>query len=215
MAIQNPFLQHSWVIGILIAVVVLRALLGSPVIKGHLGERWLRSVAARRLDRKLYHALHDVTLPTSRGSSQIDHLFVSVYGLFVVETKNMSGRIFGREHEPRWTQKLGRSHVFPNPIQQNHGHCKAVIELLGLPPERIHSVVCFVGDARFGTAMPPEVTRRGGCIRYIKSLRTPVFTPTEVARILADIERLRLPPGTQTRRQHIASVKARRARRAR
>lgn len=68
-----------------------------------------------------YVRFHDVMLPTPDGTTQIDHVFVSRFGVFVVETKNMAGWIFGSERGRRWTQVLpgGRKTSFQNPLRQN------------------------------------------------------------------------------------------------
>jgi len=62
---------------------------------GHIRE--LSNNCDCRLDGHTYRRLHNVTLNTPDGATQIEHVFLSVYGIFVLETKNMSGWIFGRE----------------------------------------------------------------------------------------------------------------------
>lgn len=66
---------------------------------------------------------------TQRGlprSSQIDHLVVSRYGLFVIETKNYKGWIYGGGHSEQWTQNIyGKKYSLYNPILQNAGHVRA------------------------------------------------------------------------------------------
>ena len=49
-----------------------------------------------------YVDLNNVTIRTRRGTTQIDHVIVSRYGVFVVETKNMSGWIFGTSAPGGW-----------------------------------------------------------------------------------------------------------------
>ena len=108
--------QLWWVFPLLIGV----ALLQSPWFKGLLGEWQVKTKARRKLPADTYHAFHDVTLVADTGSTQIDHLFVSPYGLFVVETKNYKGWIFGSAHSAQWTQTTGRyKHRFQNPLRQN------------------------------------------------------------------------------------------------
>lgn len=52
---------------------------------------------------------------------------VSPYGVFVIETRNMDGWIFGSEKQPVWTQKFPRkSFRFQNPLRQNYKHVKAI-----------------------------------------------------------------------------------------
>ena len=69
----------------------------SPKQKGARGER----LVAQRLRDGLpeeYRIMNDVYLPLPDGTTtQIDHIVVSQYGIFVVETKTYSGWIFGEE----------------------------------------------------------------------------------------------------------------------
>jgi hypothetical protein len=127
---------------------------------GWLGERRLRIATYFQLDRRSYHRFHDVLLRSPDGTTQIDHVVISAQGVFVIETKTMKGWIFGNERERNWTQKLRRrTFTFMNPLRQNYKHVKAVQEALDLAPEVIHSVVVFVGRAKFITLMPANVIR--------------------------------------------------------
>ena len=52
-----------------------------------------------------YYRLNNITLPLANGgSTQIDHIIVSVHGIFVIETKNYKGWIYGNEKQRQWTQ---------------------------------------------------------------------------------------------------------------
>lgn len=81
----------------LLPALLLLALLKSPWAKGHIGELWVRLFAHCKLDKTVYRRLHNVTLNTADGTTQIDHVFISPFGIFVLETKNMRGWIFGSE----------------------------------------------------------------------------------------------------------------------
>lgn len=78
----------------LIPLVILDSLAKSPWFKGIIGEFIVNLSAKLFMDKKQYHLIKNVTLPTEDGSTQIDHIIVSKYGVFVVETKNMKGWIF-------------------------------------------------------------------------------------------------------------------------
>lgn len=54
------------------------------------------------LDRRIYHDIHNVTVSVKDGTTQIDHVIISRFGIFVVETKNRSGLIYGRERDKNW-----------------------------------------------------------------------------------------------------------------
>jgi predicted RNA-binding Zn-ribbon protein involved in translation (DUF1610 family) len=147
-------------------------------------------------------------LPTEDGSTQIDHIIVSEYGVFVVETKNMKGWIFGSPNQKTWTQKIYKhSSKFQNPLHQNYKHVKTLESLLGLNDQQIHSVVVFVGDSTFKTDMPENVTYGKGYIRFIKSKTQPVLTDFEVKEITGKIETGRLTPSYKTNREHVKHVK--------
>jgi hypothetical protein len=145
----------------LIPLILLGALLKSSRVKGFIGELRVRLALRLRLDRATYRAVHDITLPTPDGTTQIDHVVVSRYGVFVIETKNMKGWIFGGERQAQWTQRIYRyTNRFQNPLLQNYTHVKALQALLDVPPETIQSVVSFVGDSRFKFAFSSASARR-------------------------------------------------------
>jgi restriction system protein len=161
--IIQAFAQAWWLFAIPAVLGVLFGLLALPAVKGYLGELLVRVSARMLLDRENYVPLHNVTLRTRDGTTQVDHVIVSPYGVFVIETKNMRGWIFGGEKQSQWTQKIFRKTFrFQNPLRQNYKHVRAVEEALRIPAETAHSVVVFVGGATFKTPMPENVTRGVG-----------------------------------------------------
>lgn len=205
--IVNEVLKALWWF---IPVALLISLLQSPWFKGTLGEAFVKLTAKLRLPADTYRPIHNVTLSTADGTTQIDHIVVSRFGIFVVETKNMRGWIFGRENQPRWTQKFHKtSFKFQNPLRQNYRHVKALEAALDVPAGAIHSVVAFVGDSRFKTPMPASVTRKSGYIRYIKSFRDPVLSEHEVVTAIAKIQSSRLEPSWKTHREHVKRLESR------
>ncbi len=149
----------------MIPLALLIGLLKTPWAKGHIGELLVRLFAHWQLDKQTYRRLHNVTLNTPDGTTQIDHVFLSPYGIFVLETKNMRGWIFGSEQQPQWTQKLYRRlFKFQNPLRQNYKHLKALEATLGVSAEHLHSVITFVGGSTFKTQMPANVTQGIGFI---------------------------------------------------
>ena len=95
--------------------------------------------------------LFNVYVPKKNGeTTEIDVLMISKSGLFVFESKNYSGWIFGSDNQRYWHQTLPQGHgrsgkeSFYNPIMQNRGHIKHLKTLVGdqLP---MHSVIVF-GD---------------------------------------------------------------------
>lgn len=194
----------------LIPAMLLIGLLKTPWFKGWFGERLVRVFAHYQLDRQIYHRLHDVTLPTPDGTTQIDHVFLSPYGIFVLETKNMSGWIFGGEQQAQWTQQIYKQRFkFQNPLRQNYKHLKALESALGVASEHLHSVIAFVGGATLKTPMPANVTQGIGFIRYIKSFQQQVFSEAEVNAMQRALQTGRLAPTLATQREHVQNLKRR------
>jgi predicted RNA-binding Zn-ribbon protein involved in translation (DUF1610 family) len=196
---------HYWYV---IAIVLIVMFFKTPVGKGIIGEFLVNLAINLRLDKTKYHLLKNVTLLTEDGTTQIDHIIVSQYGIFVIETKNMRGWIFGGEHQKSWTQKIFKhTSKFQNPLHQNYKHTKTIESLLKLDGEKIFSIVTFIGDSTFKTEMPENVTYSGKFISLIKSKKEKLFSEKEVRRIVSMIENGQLSKTRKTNKEHVKHVK--------
>lgn len=192
----------------LIPLFLFVGLVQSSWFKGVMGEFTVNVSSRLFLDKDKYHLIKNVTLPSEDGTTQIDHIIVSEFGVFVVETKNMKGWIFGSPNQKQWTQKIYRhSQKFQNPLHQNHKHVKTLQDLLGLTDHQIHSVIVFIGDSTFKTPMPDNVTYGGGYHRYIKSKSIKVLSSYDVHSIIEKIEAGRFTRSLKTNRDHVRHVK--------
>jgi predicted RNA-binding Zn-ribbon protein involved in translation (DUF1610 family) len=189
-------------------IILIVIFFKTPVGKGIVGEFLVNLAIHIRLDKNKYHLLKNVTLPTEDGTTQIDHIIVSRYGIFVIETKNMKGWIFGGEHQKTWRQKIYKhSSKFQNPLHQNYKHTKTIESLLELETDKIFSIVTFVGDSTFKTEMPNNVTQGGRFISFINSKTNKVFTKKEVDKIVSMIENGQLSKTRKTHKVHVQHVK--------
>ncbi len=153
------------------------------MFKGWIGEKKTQFNLWLGLDKNLYQRFHDVIIPSSHGTTQIDHILVSQFGIFVVETKNYKGWIYGSESQSTWTQVIYKSkHKFQNPLRQTHRHKKVLSKYLGVSESHIQTVISFVGDVKFKTTLPSNVLS-SGVSSYIKKFRYIVFSDDEVRRI--------------------------------
>ncbi|MBL8755270.1 MAG: NERD domain-containing protein [Planctomycetes bacterium] len=176
-------------------------------LKGLAGE-FLNRVGHRLyLPRKQYHTFHNIVIPSGTGTTEIDHVIVSEFGIFVVETKYWSGWFFGTEWDKHWTRVHFRSkRQVPNPLHQNYGHVMALSELLGMPPERFRPLVAIRG-ATFKTALPQGVVA-GGYAKHVRRPRDPDLDPAEVAGVLAVLRSDRVGRGWIARLRHAWFTKA-------
>jgi restriction system protein len=191
-----------------IPILAVLYFLKSPWFKGFAGEMLVHISAKIHLNRDKYHVLRNVTLPTADGTTQIDHIIVSEYGVFVIETKNMKGWIFGGTHQKTWTQKIFKhTNKFQNPLHQNYKHVETLKSILELSDQQVFSVVVFVGSSTFKTDMPENVIEGSGLIKYIKSKDQQVILSSDVQMIVSKIEAERLASSRETTKAHINHVK--------
>lgn len=89
--------------------------------------------------------LKNVYVPMKGKTTELDLLMLHEKGIFVFESKNYSGWIFGGEAQLHWTQSLpnGQKNRFYNPIRQNRTHIKALAEYLGLAEGAFTSYIVF------------------------------------------------------------------------
>ncbi|MDB4304272.1 NERD domain-containing protein [Desulfosarcina sp.] len=194
----------------LVCILILSVLyfFKSPWFKGFAGEMLVHISAKIHLNKDKYHILRNVTLPTADGTTQIDHIIVSENGVFVIETKNMKGWIFGGAHQRHWTQKIFKyTKKFQNPLHQNYKHVETLKSILELNDQQILSVVVFVGSSTFKTEMPENIINGPGLIRYIKSKNEQVILNADVQIILSKIEAERLVRSRETTKAHINHVR--------
>lgn len=197
-----------WTIPLGLIAVVVR----TSWYKGIYGAAVVRLYAQLFLDPENYRAFHHVALSTEDGATVLDDVFVSRFGIFVVETTNMKGWIFGESHQPTWTQKLlRRRYRFQNPLRQTFKHAKAIEAALGLAAEKVFPVVVFIGGSTFRTPMPPHVRYASTYIGYIKSKVEPIFSDEEVMKLCDAIAAGRLVASSRTSRQPVRSPERRHA----
>ena len=188
---------------------VLILILRSAWFKGKLGEFKVNFGVRLLLDRGVYRLIKNLTLPVGDGTTQIDQLVISPYGIFVIETKNMKGWIFGSPNQAQWTQQIYRyKQKFQNPLRQNYKHVAAVRELLSLGPHQVYNVVVFVGDCTLKTPMPAEVVHGVFALtKFIKSKRVPLLAEYELPGHIDSLLNHRLHPGLWTNLTHVRNVK--------
>jgi len=155
-----------------------------------------------------FHLLNHITLKLQDGTTQIDHILVSRFGVFVIETKDYSGWIFGRAKQATWTQVIfGRKFKFQNPIHQNMGHIQAVQNLLDfLPSGVIKSMVVFVGKAEFKSARPQGVYSISELIQHLQSQTEEVLSINRVQFCVGRLETARLALTGETDVQHVQNL---------
>ena len=207
-------LSYIWVLMVVVVIAVLgwkwRQKSAHAHNKGEQGEAMLRQHTDPSLADKGYHALHDLLIPLYESTTQIDHLYVSRYGIFVVETKNYAGWIYGDAEQKQWTQVLyQQKYRFYNPLKQNETHIKALAYLLKLPMDKFHSIVVFVGEAELKTALPDNVLQGADISGYVRRFRRSLLSQAQVDEIYATLSHKRYRATAAKKRRHVRDVQGR------
>lgn len=178
------------------------------IFKGWFGEKKTTVKMWFSLDSNIYNRVHDLILQSSNGTTQIDHILVSEYGIFIVETKNLKGWVFGSEKNDKWTQTLaGKKYPFQNPLRQTFRHKKVLAEFLNISDSIIYDVVFFVGDCKLKTEMPSNVLA-SGLGAYIKKFKKVILSKKEVDKITEQLQQYKKDSNLSTK-DHVRSLRER------
>jgi len=153
-----------------------------------------------------YHIMNDVVFQTGESTTQIDHIVVSKYGVFSIETKNYRGDIYGDDDREKWTQiivtevrykrKWWKTYTyvtknqFYNPIKQSLGHSYKIKSLLKdykhLP---LVPIVEFVGDANLGNVKTGrKVIYAEQLLSVIEGYTTTYLSDTEIKKVISILQ---------------------------
>ena len=177
----------------------------------NLGEDLVARTLQRHFKGDNYHLLNHITLRHRGGTTQVDHILVSRFGVFVIETKDYTGWIFAHADHATWTQVTFKDKFkFQNPIHQNYLHVKAVQELFDfVPVSAIQSVVVFVGDAEFKTDMPAGVFTLPQLVKHLRSCTEEVLSLNRVQFCVGRLETARLAVSGETDVAHVQRLQRR------
>ncbi len=147
------------VIVALVTVALMRWFkFGTSASKGKRGENLVADILGDTVSGKQY-VINDLLFAVGEGQScQIDHVYINKHGVWVIETKNYSGKIYGNANADEWTQFLAngrQENKFYNPIKQNQTHIYRLSKYLGVRGI-FQNVVVFLSDADI-TAVEAEV----------------------------------------------------------
>lgn len=173
---------------------------------GVCGEERVRDAIKKNFPSPGYHLLNNITLPlTYGGTTQVDHILICPKGVFVIETKNMAGVVFGVPSRNIWKQVVrDKLFEFKNPLHQNYQHQQTVIDVLDfIPSNAVISTVVFSGSATFGWGMPENVFTPAGLSKFITNDNNIRLSPTLIQRCIGKIELARYELTLETDIEHV------------
>ena len=195
--LTNPFIISIIVIGLLSAIFYKK-------IVGWFGEYWTKQ-ALNKLPKDKYTLLNDVFISTDKGTHQIDHVIVSKYGIFSIETKQYNGYITGNKYDKNWVRHAGnKKYYYTNPIRQNYGHVKALSELLKIDESKIYNIVCIPSKAKLKIEHDGELVGYDTIVNKILSFKNEVIYNEDE---IVDIIKSNNITDKTTKKEHIKNIK--------
>ena len=148
-------------------------------------------------------------------TTEVDLIMISQTGIYVFESKNYSGWIFGNEKQKNWTQTLqnGKKHKFFNPIWQNNTHINALKYALELEEDIFKSYIIFSERCTLKkitlTSENIKVIRRNRLIRELNkdiSESKKLINKDQIDSIYNELSQYILVD-EKTKQEHIESIK--------
>lgn len=210
------------IIILVVALFIYLAWYNSAKQKGKRGEMRVSAILSQLSDE--YTILNDLVFRTEKGTTQIDHLVVSKYGIFTIETKNYRGEIYGDDNRKEWTQlivtevtyakKWWKTYTyvtknrFYNPVKQSVGHAFRIKELLSVFPHvKIVPIVVFTGDAILSyVESKNHVVYEENLLDVIDGYKTTYLTDNDVQAVLAILTGNSIRE-TVSDRQHVKNLR--------
>jgi predicted RNA-binding Zn-ribbon protein involved in translation (DUF1610 family) len=179
-----------------------------PRIKGAKGEYYVAR-RLRKLNRKKYKIFNDIYIKINGRSTQIDHLVISIYGIFVIETKNFKGWIHGSENSEYWTQSFYKKKTkFRNPIKQNWAHIYFLKNVLSnFKQVEYHPIIVFSGTAKLKNIYSNiPVLYKHKLLKTIKQKRIPNLSIEQVEDIVIQLNKF-IINDKKEKKEHIKYVR--------
>ncbi len=142
-------------------------------ITARVGQWKIKNALAKRSP----DVLHNFILPGAYGGlAKIDHAILTAGGILCIQTKHVSGVVFGGEDEAQWTNIDGVSRRrFLNPLIQNEGRTRALKKVV--PDAPVANLVIFTGSVEFTSAPPTNVIHVDQLESYVAKF---VFGPSKI-----------------------------------
>lgn len=195
-----------------IGVFFLKMYFESPEYKGKEGEEVVKEALVQVFSNTKGFIFNDILVEYNGKITQIDHVVISEKGVFVVETKNYSGWIFGNQRNKYWTQVIYKNkNKFQNPLFQNYGHIKMLESVLKIDSKMFISIVAFTDNCEFKTNMPKNVMYDYQIGKYVRSLNKKLLSKSEIDLLGDRLSASVLEKNKANKNRHLDSIERNRA----
>lgn len=154
-------------------------------VLGDYGERRMAAFF-EDLPSEDYFVFNDILIRDGNYTTQIDHVIISRYGVFVIETKNIHGRVYGTDKSEYWSQYLPddgftyngstKKFTFRNPVWQNGGHIRCLRQLVFGYEVPVYGIVVFSTETELRINSSQPVMNMWDVVPYIRRFQDVVLS---------------------------------------
>lgn len=197
--------MNYWYLWVIIIVLEILNIFKSK-IKGFFGEKAV-SFFLSRLDKSKYTVINNIMLKIGNKTTQIDHIVISNYGVFVIETKNYKGWITGNEYDDYWKQVIyKRKEKLHNPIKQNYGHIQALKDVLWeFSDVNYISIIAFTTKADLKVKTITDVVYTTKLLKTIKKYENETIAASTKEQIYTKLISLNID-SKESRKAHVNEI---------
>jgi hypothetical protein len=182
-----------------------------PSVKSYLSEKITQS-HLKAFKSPQYLLINNLYIPrwnNPKETSEIDHILISMFGIFIIETKDYNATITGSEKQKYWTAQYsnGQEYTTYNPIWQNNSHIKSLKKILSpnYPAIPYYSIINFNSNTRLNVESKVPILYTEDLEGYITQFKEKVLSKHEVAKIYETLT-LQNKNSWNTRRVHKKQV---------
>ena len=178
-----------------------------PARRGQVGENKVSRILSKLPENK-YKVINDLLLKTSYGITQIDHVVLSEYGIFVIETKNYSGWIYGSDHSEEWTKNVyGNKYLFRNPLKQNYAHVRALMEVLEITNQNLFiPILAFSNQAEIKVQSSKKIINFGNLRSCILGYQNSILNIVDIAKYASTLS-VTTEYTKEEKKAHVSQIK--------
>ena len=186
----------------------------SSEVIGKYGEKKV-AFLLRDLEHDNYQVFNDLLIKKGNYTTQIDHIIISRYGVFVLETKNVHGKVYGSGTSEYWKQYLPdtgyrrygitQKHQLRNPLWQNAGHINSLRRHVFGYHVPIYGIVAFSDDTDLFVTAEQPVMKMSGIVPYIRTFQDEVLSSDKMDFYIQRLSEV-ISTSEADRKEHIVNV---------
>jgi len=182
-------LHLAWIVPLVLLIIFI----SSPRFRGDIAESRVRRLLATGLEKSRYTLINDLVVPSGGGTTRIDHVVVSRFGIFVIESCYVRGWISGTAVQAQWLQHRWRGATrFDNPVHRNRLQVEALQRSLDYPASVFVPLVVLVGQKGFKSPPPQNVVGPERLLAFIRKKSRHELNAEQADRALQKITAARL-----------------------